>query len=207
MKTENQPNAIYNIVLVGVSAGGFAAIPKLLSMLNADFPLPVVIVQHEAQNAGDYFSHYLGQHCRLPVKQADEKEAILPGTVYIAPPGYHLLVEEERTFSLSIDAPVNYARPSIDVLFETASDVYGATTIGIILTGANSDGAKGLKKIKDAGGLAIVQDPANAEVDFMPRAALAATSVDEVLPLDRIGPCLNALACGHPLVQLKEQTK
>jgi two-component system chemotaxis response regulator CheB len=196
MTRDSGKRRVYEIVLVGVSAGGFKAIPKLLGSLDAPFPLPVVIVQHEAHDAGDFFSLYLNNCCSLTVKQADEKEVIVPGTVYVAPPGYHLLVEEDHTFSLSTDDPVNYARPSIDVLFEAAADVYGRKTIGIILTGANSDGARGLKKIKDAGGLAIVQDPATAETGFMPKAALAMTQVDKVLPLDRIGPYLNEVAGG-----------
>jgi len=195
-KSKNKGHT-HDIVLVGVSAGGFNALPKLLESLEDKFPLPVVIVQHETADAGDFFSTYLAKHCVLTVKQADEKEAIVPGTVYVAPPGYHLLIEEDRTFSLSTDDPVNYARPSIDVLFETAIDAYGGKIIGIILTGANSDGAKGLKKIKDAGGLAIVQDPATAEMDFMPKAALAATPVDEVLPLDNIGPYLTMVMGGY----------
>jgi two-component system, chemotaxis family, protein-glutamate methylesterase/glutaminase len=205
MKRGGSAHPIYEIVVIGVSAGGFQAIPLLLRSLDSGFPLPVIIVQHEAQDSGGFFSHFLEPHCRLAVKQAEEKETILPGMVYIAPPGYHLLVEQDRSFSLSIDACVNYARPSIDVLFETVIDVYGAGTIGIILTGANSDGAEGLKRIKDAGGRTIVQDPANAEFSFMPRAALAATSADEVLPLDRIGPYLNAIVCDLMWPKKKER--
>jgi two-component system, chemotaxis family, protein-glutamate methylesterase/glutaminase len=182
------------MVVVGVSAGGFAALPRLLGPLKASFSLPVIIVQHEAPNAGDFLPQYLCRHCRLPVKQADEKESIKGGMVYLAPPGYHLLIEEDRTFALSVDDPVNHARPSIDVLFETAAEVYGEGTIGVILTGANSDGAEGLKRIKAAGGHTVVQEPSTAESAYMPRAALAATVVDTVLPLDQIGPYLNGLA-------------
>jgi two-component system, chemotaxis family, protein-glutamate methylesterase/glutaminase len=184
----------FDIVLIGVSAGGFNALPKLLGSLGGSFSLPVVIVQHEAADAGDFFVRYLARGCALTVKQADEKEQIVSGTVYVAPPGYHLLIEEDRTFSLSMDAPVNYARPSIDVMFETAVETYGNRAIGIILTGANSDGAKGLKKLKDAGGLAIVQDPESAETSFMPKAAIAATEPDEIMDLEKIGPYLIAVA-------------
>ena len=116
--------------------------------------------------------------------------------IYIAPPNYHLLVEADRTFSLSIDEPVNYARPSIDVLFETAADVYKTNLIGVILTGANTDGSHGLKRIKETGGLSVVQDPSTAEADTMPRAAIAAVDVDYVLPLEEIGKVLTMLADG-----------
>jgi len=132
--------------------------------------------------------------CVLKVKFADEKELILPGRVYIAPPNYHLMIEEDRTFSLSIDEPVNFARPSIDVLFETAAEVYGQGLIGVILTGANDDGSFGLKRIKDHGGLCIVQHPDTAEVEAMPRSAIATTDVDHILPIDGMGPFLCGLA-------------
>jgi two-component system chemotaxis response regulator CheB len=183
----------HEVIVIGVSAGGFHALSKLLGSLKAGFDLPIIIVQHEKREAGDFFSRYLDIHSSLRVKQADEKEKITDGTVYLASPGYHLLIEDDRTFSLSVDELVNYARPSIDVLFESAADVYGSKTIGIILTGANTDGALGLKKIKESGGYAIVQDPVSAEVAFMPQAALKETLVDQVLPLDRIGPFLNAM--------------
>ena len=127
------------------------------------------------------------------MKQADEKECILPGVIYLAPPGYHLMIEEDKTFSLSVDSPVNFARPSIDVLFETEADAYGARLVGVILTGANSDGSRGLKKIKDSGGLVLVQDPESAEAATMPRAAVEGTEVDYVLPLEEIGPFLNRM--------------
>ncbi|MEI6126286.1 MAG: chemotaxis protein CheB [Pseudomonadota bacterium] len=184
----------HEAIVIGVSAGGLAVLRTLLGSLCPGFSLPVIIVQHEARDAGDFLPRYLNEHCAVRVKQAEEKERILPGTVYLAPPGYHLLVEYDTTFSLSLDEPVNYARPSIDVLFETAAEVYGPGLVGVVLTGANTDGAAGLKKIKDAGGLAIVQDPETAEVGSMPRAAIRATAVDHVLPLERIGPLLNELS-------------
>ncbi len=180
----------YEVVVLGVSSGGMAALSVVLPMLSADFALPVVIVQHQHPHADDFLVRYLDERCRIPVKQAEEKEAIEPATMYLAPPNYHLLIEQDRTFSLSIAARVKYARPSIDVLFETAVDAFGASTIGIILTGANHDGSHGLRMIHDRGGLTIVQDPATAEAAEMPRSAISGTDIDHILTLDAIGHLL-----------------
>ncbi len=122
--------------------------------------------------------------------EAGEKEELRPGKVYLAPANYHLLVEDDRTLSLSVDERVNFARPSVDVLFETASDAFGSRLVGIILTGANRDGSMGLKKIRQNGGLTLVQAPETAFADGMPRAAIAACAADHILPLDQIGPFL-----------------
>lgn len=180
----------YAAVVIGVSAGGMKALDTILPRLPADFKLPVIVVSHRHRNSDDYLEQHMNELCALPVKQADEKEKIIPGVIYFAPPNYHLLVEDDRTFSLSVDAPVNYARPSIDVLFESALAVFGAGLVGIVLTGANNDGSRGLKKIKQAGGLTIAQDPACAEVPHMPRAAIAAAGPDLVLSLEKIGELL-----------------
>ncbi len=183
----------YEAIVLGISAGGMEALTHIIPRLPADFALPVVIVQHMHSASDDFLAHYLDEKSFLKVKQADEKEEILPGVAYFAPPNYHLMVEDDRRFSLSIDAPVNYARPSIDVLFETAADVYGTKLVGVILTGANSDGSHGLSKIKESGGLTVVQDPETAEMDVMPKAAIAAADVDYILPLKEIGPFLKRL--------------
>lgn len=180
-------------VVLGVSAGGVAALKTLLGGLPPDFPLPVLIVQHIAPHAGNSLAHLLDEICKIHVKEADECETPLPGTVYLSPPNYHLLVEQNGTLSLSTDPPVCFARPSIDVLFESAAQAYGAGLIGVILTGANFDGSQGLKRIKEKGGVAIVQDPADAEVDSMPRAALAAVQPDYLIRLDRIASLLQEL--------------
>jgi len=161
-----------------------------LSPLPKDFPLPIIIVQHLHPHSNSYLARILEHHSQLRVKQADEKEAILNGWVYIAPPAYHLLIEEDRTLSLSVDKPVKYARPSVDVLFETATYAYRENLIGIILTGANNDGSNGVKKIKDAGGYVIVQDPKTAVASSMPEAAINSVEVDKVLPLYNIGEYL-----------------
>ncbi|MEE8479635.1 MAG: chemotaxis protein CheB, partial [Desulfobacterales bacterium] len=178
-----------------VSAGGMNALPVVLSPLPPDFPLPVVVVHHVSPDSNNsYFISSLDERIQLKVKEADEKEPIMRGYVYIAPVNYHLLVEDDETFSLSVDAKVNYSRPSIDVLFESAVEVYKSKLIGIILTGANNDGAKGLKKINQHDGLAIVQDPKEAESDAMPRAALAACKADYVLSLEEIAGFLKELS-------------
>jgi two-component system chemotaxis response regulator CheB len=180
----------YKAVVVGVSAGGMAALTKLLSALAGDFPLPVIIVQHLHPHQGDFHLHYFNEKSAVIVKEADEKEKILPGYVYFAPPNYHLLIEEDESFSLSSDAKVNFSRPSVDVLFESAADVYSSGLIGIILTGANNDGAHGLSLIKKNGGLTIVQDPLTAESPFMPQAAIETADADYILSLEEIGDLL-----------------
>jgi len=180
----------YEAIVVGVSAGGLEAITCILPHLPADFTLPLMVVQHIPANTSELMVQSLKGTCALPIKEAMDKEAINPGTVYIAPAGYHLLVEEQRTLSLSVDPPVNWARPSIDVLFQSAAEVYEQSLVGIVLTGANKDGSEGLKAIKEHGGLAVVQDPQTAQVDVMPRAAMDAASPDHVLGLEEIGPFL-----------------
>lgn len=183
----------FEMVVMGVSAGGLAALKVILPALPGSFPIPVVVVQHSHPNADAFLANYLDKKCRLTVKEVEDKENIEPGFIYIAPPNYHLLIEGDKSFSLSVSEPVNYARPSIDVLFETAADIYGPRLIGIILTGANCDGSRGMKKIKERGGLTIVQDPETAEVDSMPRAAIAAIRIDYILRLEEIAPFLISL--------------
>lgn len=176
----------YRAVVIGASAGGIHAIRAIIMALPSNFHLPVIIVQHISPLSDNYWITLMDSLGALTVKEADEKEKIKKGTIYITPPNYHLLIERDETFSLSIDPKVNYARPSIDVLFESAADVYKDRLVGVILTGANRDGANGLRRIKEYGGLAIVQDPATAESASMPAAAIAATQVDYILPLEEI---------------------
>ena len=182
----------YRIVVIGTSYGGVAALEKLLPRLSPSLPAPVVVVQHRSRDTDDGLCEFLRAHCRLPVVEPNDKEAVEGGHVYLAPRDYHLLVEDGR-FALSVDAPVTYARPSIDVLFESAADVYRADAIGVVLTGANRDGARGLARIRERGGLAVVQDPDEAESRAMPEAARAAAKVERVLRLEEIAPLLNEL--------------
>jgi two-component system chemotaxis response regulator CheB len=193
----------YEAIVMGVSAGGMSALSTVLSRLPADFALPIIIVQHMDPNSRDYLPDHLDRECNIQVKEAEDKENIMSGVAYIAPPNYHLLLEEDRTFSLSVDDAVNYSRPSIDVMFETAVDVYKEKLVGVVLTGANADGSKGLTKIKAMGGLAVVQDPATAHVDYMPKAAIASTKVDHILPLEEISSLLMELSNSSRADELK----
>lgn len=182
-------------IVIGVSAGGWDALNTILPALPREFTLPVVIVQHLSPDSEGYLAQSLNKRCLLKVKEADEKEPIEPGTIYIAPANYHLLIEEDRTLSLSISEHVHYSRPSIDVLFETAAEAFGPRLIGVVLTGASADGSQGLKKIQERGGLTLVQDPATAESPIMPQAAIKTIHaegrlVDYILPLKEIAPFL-----------------
>ena len=180
-----------SLVIVGASLGGFDALKTVLNGLPAGLPAPVVVVQHQGTSSGE-LGELLQRYAALPVCEAEDKESISPGRVYLAPAGYHLLVEP-GSFALSTDAPVLYARPSIDVTFETAADAYGPGVVGVVLTGAGRDGAAGLAQVKRRGGRAIVQDPATAHRADMPAAALASVNVDWVLPLAEIAPKILAL--------------
>jgi len=180
----------FRAVVIGASAGGLNALAALLSDLPQDFPLPVLVVQHLLPGSGGYLAESLSQKCAMAVKEAEEKEKLRPGCVYLAPPDYHLLVERDEALSLSIDEKVHYSRPSIDVLFESAAYAWSSKVIGVILTGASADGAKGLALIKARGGMAIVQDPATAEQPIMPQAAIDAVDVDYVLGLAEMGEML-----------------
>jgi two-component system, chemotaxis family, protein-glutamate methylesterase/glutaminase len=176
----------YEAIVVGVSAGGLNAMKIMFSLLPGNFEVPIIIVQHVSPRSDGQWIELLNEKSKLRIKEADEKEKIKKGFIYVAPANYHLLIEKDKTFSLTIDERVSYARPSIDVLFETAADAYKEKLIGIILTGSNDDGTKGIKKIKEFGGMTIVQDPKTAEYSVMPAAAIAAIKPDYVLPLEEI---------------------
>ena len=159
-------------VVIGGSAGAFDILRMILSSLPQSLPCPIVIVIHlPAHSSG--LADLFGNETKLRVKQAEDKEPIEPGTIYIAPPSYHLLIESHRAFALSADPPLHFSRPAIDVLFEAARDVYGPHLIGILLSGASDDGAAGLQEIHQAGGITIVQAPSSADSAIMPAAALA----------------------------------
>lgn len=180
----------FQAIVIGCSYGGLQALEKILSELPKGFPIPLAVVQHISPNPGGLLASLLGRTANLTVKEAEDKETVAPGTIYLAPPDYHLLIERGAAFSLSSDEKVNYSRPSIDVLFESAADAYGPGLMGVILTGANADGAIGLKRIKEQGGFTVVQDPRTAAASEMPRAAIEQTGPDLVIPLEEIGPFL-----------------
>jgi two-component system chemotaxis response regulator CheB len=179
----------YELIVIGTSLGGLSALKTLLGALPQDFSAALAIVQHRHRESDPGLGTFLQQFTVLPVHEVEDKERIQPGHVYLAPADYHLLVEYGY-FSLSVDEPVSYARPSIDVLLESASDSYNERVIGVILTGANQDGVQGLAALKARGGMTIVQDPDTAESPVLPKAAIAAVSVDAVLPLGQIAPRL-----------------
>lgn len=173
-------------VVIGTSAGGIQALSAILPALPPGFARPVLVVVHVPQRRANSLAELYAQKCRLPVKEAEDKEPLVPGTIYFAPAGYHLLVEQGGSAALSSDEPVNHSRPAIDVLFESAADAYGPALTAIVLTGANDDGARGLCAVCTAGGVAIVQDPATAEIATMPAAALAACPAALTMTLEDI---------------------
>lgn len=184
---------MYELICIGASWGGLAAVGQVLTDLPEEIDLPIVIAQHRHPDSLEgTLAELLGLRVDRPVVDVEDKMQIERRHVYVAPRDYHLLVQR-GSFALSLDERVQYSRPSIDVLFESAADAYGTAVIGIILTGANEDGAAGLAKIKRSGGVAVIQDPAGAMRRTMPDAAIAATAADAILPLEEIGKFLYGL--------------
>ncbi|HYC62651.1 MAG TPA: chemotaxis protein CheB [Thermoanaerobaculia bacterium] len=179
----------YELIVIGCSMGGMNALQIIFGVLPKDFPVPIAVVQHRYKTSNEGLPAFFRRHTKMDVIDTTDKEWIKPGTVYLAPANYHLLVERGE-LSLSVDEAVAYSRPSIDVLFESAAIAYGPSVVGVVLTGANADGARGAAMIKNRGGFVIAQDPATAESPAMPQAAIEATRVDRILPLERIGPFL-----------------
>lgn len=180
-------------IVIGASAGAVQALSDILPRLPADYPLPILIVVH-VPAAPSGLTTLFSAKCAMAVVEPDDKEAIVPGTVYFAPPGYHLLVEPGDSIALSSDEPVLFSRPSIDVLFESAADAYGPDLLAIVLTGANEDGARGAAQIEACGGSVLVEDPATAYAAAMPAAALARCRAAKALSLDGIAAHLLELA-------------
>lgn len=186
----------FELVVIGASVGGLQALIALLEGLPATFPLPLVVVQHRGADMKSGIRDVLQHHTGLVVVEAADKDAIRAGRLYLAPADYHLLIEPDRTLALSTEGPIQYARPSIDALFESAAEVYREKLVGVLLTGASADGARGVERIKKYGGWLVVQDPATAESRVMPEAGLAAVRADEIVPLNGIAASLRHLAVG-----------
>jgi len=184
---------IVRAVVIGASAGGVEALNKLFNALKHPLPVPVLIVLHIAPRGSIIVGAFSGVAKGVIVKEGEDKEIPQPGSIYFAPPNYHLLVEKDFSLSLSVDEPVHFARPSIDVLFESAAEAYGENVLGILLTGANEDGAAGLQRIHRAGGITVVQNPATAHSPTMPEAALKAFDPTVVASLDDIKQMLARL--------------
>ncbi len=180
----------YEAIVIGVSSGGMNALSSLFSALPGNFSIPIIILQHIGARSNNQWIKLLNKKTAVIIKEAEEKEKIENGNAYVSPPNYHLLIERDKTFSFTIDERVNYARPSIDVLFESAAEAYKTKLIGIILTGSNNDGARGMKRIKECGGLIIAQDPETAESSYMPASGIAAVKMDYILPLQGISELL-----------------
>jgi two-component system chemotaxis response regulator CheB len=189
----------YSVVGIGTSWGGLAAMSKLLGGLPADFSLPVVVVQHRGKDSDRLLSELLQDATDMRVCEIDDKEPLEPGTVHIAPANYHVLIDDGY-LSLTVEDPVRFSRPSIDVMLSSAADTYGSGAIGVVLTGANEDGSRGLSHIVRRGGRALVQDPKTAEIPIMPVAAIKAVPSAEVLPLEALAPRLIALSRDRPMV-------
>ncbi len=187
-----EKNRDIQAITIGSSAGGIEALKSLLVHVPKGFSGCILVVQHLGTRAPATLVNFFSQVCTAPVKEMEDKAFIEAGTIYFAPPGYHALVESDYSFSLSVDDAVNFARPSIDVLMESVADVYRDKAAGIILTGANHDGAEGLKAIKEAGGITMVQDPATASFSSMPEAAIETQKPDFILTLPQIAGMLQS---------------
>ncbi|MHA4868904.1 chemotaxis protein CheB [Duganella sp. PWIR1] len=183
----------FEAVVIGASAGGVGALLRLLPGLPTDYGRAVVAVLHIPEGRQSQLAQVFQQRMQLPVHEAQDKEAVSSGTLYFAGSGYHLSVEQDRSFSLSCEAPLHFARPAIDYLMESAADVYGPAVVGILLTGANHDGAAGMAAIGAAGGLTVVQSPQEAEVPTMPLEAIRLRAPDLILSLDEIQKLLMML--------------
>ena len=187
----------YSILVVGTSWGGLNALRELVGALPADFRIPTILVQHRHRQSDHLLSTFLQERTRLEVVEVEDKMPIESGMLFVAPADYHLLIDR-GVFELSTDPPVRYSRPSIDVTFYSAADAYGAATVGVVLTGANADGSRGLRRIFDRGGLALVQDPATAESPTMPSAAVRCVPAARVQTIPQIAATLAGLtATGH----------
>ncbi len=177
-------------IVIGASAGAIEALSVLLPVVPRAARVPVVVVVHLTPNRQSLLPELFTPRCAARVREPEDKEAVSAGTIWFAPSNYHLLVERERTFSLSVDEPVRYSRPSIDVLFESAAEAYGSKLCAVVLTGANDDGASGARAVRDAGGVVVVQDPAHADSKEMPQAAIVAAKPQLVAPLVEIAEFL-----------------
>jgi two-component system chemotaxis response regulator CheB len=191
------PGVGYDLVVVGTSWGGLAALKTLVGALPASFRMAVTLVQHRHKDSDHVLRALLQERSHLIVCEVEDKMPLEEGHIYVAPPDYHTLVEPGH-FALSTEAPVRFSRPSIDVTFNSAADAYGHRVVGIVLTGANQDGASGLERISELGGLAIIQDPKTAESPTMPAAAQKAVPRARVMSLQRIGEYLATLPSGNP---------
>ena len=192
-------NRSFGAIVIGASAGGIAALGTILPALPATFPVPIVVVIHQHPGGSASWPEYLARQTALAVVEVEDKMPLTAGTIHCAPPGYHLLMEQDGSFALSVDEKVNYSRPSIDLLFSSAADAFGPALIGVILTGANADGAEGLAEIAARGGIAVVQSLQSSDWPAMPAAALQA--VPQALVVDLAALATTLITLTSPLCQ------
>ena len=195
-KSDETAFVAYQVIVMGCSWGGLTALRTIVTALPAAFDIPTVIIQHRHRDSDAMLARFLQGHTALRVCEVEDKQPIESGRIFIAPANYHLLVEEGH-FSLSLEAPVRYSRPSIDVAFTSAADANGHHAVGVVLTGSNDDGAEGLRRIADAGGMTVIQDPSTAESPVMPLAAVHAVPTARVFAVDRIAAFLGTLPSAH----------
>jgi len=186
----------FKLIVIGTSLGGFHALKIVLADLPRDFPLPVVVVQHRSSEESELFAPLLRQHVQMSVVEVEDKLEIKEGQIFVGPSNYHILIDDVH-LALSTDEPVLRARPSIDVLFESAAESFGEGVLGVLLTGMSQDGVAGLKRIQECGGFTLVQDPATAEGRIMPEAAIESAVADRILPLEKIASFLLDLSLGQ----------
>lgn len=181
-------------LIIGGSAGSLEVLLKVLPDVNVNIPFPIIIVVHRKHGADSLLPVLLSTRTKLIVKEVDEKEKIVAGNVYIAPSDYHLLVEQDETFSLDYSEKINYSRPAIDATFQTAAEVYKTNLVCMLLSGSNSDGVNGLKSVKSWGGRAVIQDPKSAQVAYMPEQAKLNVNIDHVLPIEEMAEFINLMS-------------
>ncbi len=184
------------LVAIGASSGGLDALISLLKLLPPGYDIPTVAVLHQRPNRTSGVPEMLSNYTHMKVMEPEDKQTIEVGCFYVAPPNYHLFIEREKVFSFSLDAPLNFSRPSIDMLFESAASAFGASMVGCVLTGANSDGALGAQAIKHRGGHVLVQNPEQAAVDIMPLATINSVQVDAVLSIEEMADRLSGYSYG-----------
>ncbi len=185
------------IIVIGTSAGGLEALKKILIQFRSFEKVAIVIIQHLDPTIKSYFVDILNGLIECPVCEIEDKTVLKRGTVYVVPPNYHALIEKSGVFTLVTTEKVRFARPSIDVTFESFADAFGESVVGVILTGANHDGGVGLKQIKASGGYTLVQDPLTAELGEMPSYAIELVNPDEIVSIDEIGDRLNQIIMGN----------
>jgi two-component system chemotaxis response regulator CheB len=190
MKTQNRLRKAFDLITIGGSAGGISAMQTILKKIPTGFRIPIVVVIHLPANNHGLLSEVLGGWTKNPLREPNDKDPVEAGTIYTAPSGYHLMVEKEKIFCVNLDEPVQFSIPSIDVFFDSAAEVYGENVLGVILSGANEDGAEGLSRLADAGGMAIVQNPITAQSPLMPESALKAVPNALLLTPEEIGEFL-----------------